>query len=98
MRISDWSSDVCSSDLRQRPSNWPRRPHDLGDSNMATSSYKFEANKATIFVPGYRSGGGGSSQFSNAMDSGDTVVRVIAQAYAEAGQEVLTGTVTISTD
>src|SRR3546814_5721731 len=30
MRISDWSSDVCSSDLRgsfPRPSRWPPCPH-----------------------------------------------------------------------
>src|SRR3546814_8666117 len=24
MRISDWSSDVCSSDLPDDPANWPR--------------------------------------------------------------------------
>src|SRR3546814_6464370 len=31
MRISDWSSDVCSSDLRDRyPGASPRRPHGVG--------------------------------------------------------------------
>src|SRR3546814_7310036 len=27
LRISDWSSDVCSSDLRPRASGWSRRLH-----------------------------------------------------------------------
>src|SRR3546814_5936542 len=27
MRISDWSSDVCSSDLQSVPDLWPRQPH-----------------------------------------------------------------------
>src|SRR3546814_1527018 len=29
MRISDWSSDVCSSDLIDRPRRLPHRQHDL---------------------------------------------------------------------
>src|SRR3546814_18211015 len=37
MRISDWSSDVCSSDLRAffDPATWPARP---GDPNKAVGS------------------------------------------------------------
>src|SRR3546814_1737509 len=31
MRISDWSSDVCSSDLQDRPSPWPRPRNDRTD-------------------------------------------------------------------
>src|SRR3546814_9593278 len=32
MRISDWSSDVCSSDLQRRASEFPPRPNDIGQA------------------------------------------------------------------
>src|SRR3546814_9989012 len=36
MRISDWSSDVCSSDLRDKPAPKPEDSVDIKDSNSAS--------------------------------------------------------------
>src|SRR3546814_10609486 len=43
MRISDWSSDVCSSDLRRRcpQSQLPRRRPDLPTQRLITSMQTF---------------------------------------------------------
>src|SRR3546814_6263407 len=39
MRISDWSSDVCSSDLRRRSRASPVRPaHDIGRRTPAAAA------------------------------------------------------------
>src|SRR3546814_16360471 len=35
MRISDWSSDVCSSDLRRAPQQRPQRADDVRDVDIA---------------------------------------------------------------
>src|SRR3546814_1631089 len=47
MRISDWSSDVCSSDLTQRPGayvgSWQPKPY-----RISTSSSAIEGCSATV--------------------------------------------------
>src|SRR3546814_185658 len=60
MRISDWSSDVCSSDLRFR------HP-DLRVSFAAPSGFGMENGASAVTI----AGSGGQAQFSAAPYSGD---------------------------
>src|SRR3546814_2286327 len=51
MRISDWSSDVCSSDLGTLPAAWPRTP-DMADGALFPLGYGLTyASPATPWAP-----------------------------------------------
>src|SRR3546814_7743953 len=39
MRISDWSSDVCSSDLMNLDANWTDSSHDVDDMSVFGSTF-----------------------------------------------------------
>src|SRR3546814_3562989 len=47
MRISDWSSDVCSSDLTKNPQ---RLHHGISDSRHWSSLHEFAAADAAVVV------------------------------------------------
>src|SRR3546814_11803034 len=61
MRISDWSSDVCSSDLGGLASLW------ISNGNLGNVHRRFEANDATLRVglAGLAMTGGDIGAFDN---------------------------------
>src|SRR3546814_11421602 len=61
MRISDWSSDVCSSDLGGLASLW------ISNGNLGNVHRRFEANDATLRVglAGLAMTGGDIDAFDN---------------------------------
>src|SRR3546814_12372746 len=57
MRISDWSSDVCSSDLEER-----------GNKGAALTTYLSLAGRYCVLMPNTTHGGGISRKISNQAD------------------------------
>src|SRR3546814_18767016 len=48
MRISDWSSDVCSSDLRSGRDSLARFSTSCPDAVDSDTSYRFESHEAVV--------------------------------------------------
>src|SRR3546814_3732652 len=56
MRISDWSSDVCSSDLRDlQPGLGPRRQGDVGGEVLEARRVLVQHRAVVVGPPGQRS-------------------------------------------
>src|SRR3546814_9500994 len=56
MRISDWSSDVCSSDLLDRPPHWfghGAQKLDLAKRNSQAGPFKGQFDFARLFASGH---------------------------------------------
>src|SRR3546814_15507227 len=75
MRISDWSSDVCSSDLLRRRARWPQRQLDtprapLTVSQMAAKRARFVAPDQAA-EPMIEAGRGRDIDFGPAARPGD---------------------------
>src|SRR3546814_10243731 len=96
MRISDWSSDVCSSDLRYklmcasitpRPIAWITSQSASGVRNAAPFSFfnMMGADPPLVAIGLMnRPGGGDKDSAANILETGEFVVNLVAEDDADA--------------
>src|SRR3546814_7775946 len=82
MRISDWSSDVCSSDLRRRL-RYIERSNSAGSGSSPTSRRKTSSKLSRLAINWRRTSSGTSRKRSEERRGGKECVRTCRSGWSQ---------------